>query len=54
MQRFGAPPSYPNLRIPGLNVPFADGSFPGFTRLDEVMKKGVGNKLKNSSTNSEY
>ena len=25
MQRYGPPPSYPNLKIPGLNAPIPDG-----------------------------
>jgi hypothetical protein len=25
MQRYGAPPSYPNLKIPGINQPILDG-----------------------------
>ena len=25
MQRFGPPPSYPNLKIPGLNAPIPEG-----------------------------
>lgn len=25
MQRYGPPPSYPNLRIPGLNAPIPEG-----------------------------
>lgn len=30
MQRFGPPPSYPHLRIPGINAPMPEGSqFPG-------------------------
>jgi len=30
MQRFGSPPSYPHLRIPGINAPMPEGSqFPG-------------------------
>lgn len=30
MQRFGPPPSYPNLRIPGLNAPIPEGAQWGF------------------------
>ncbi|KAJ3385695.1 hypothetical protein HDU92_002922 [Lobulomyces angularis] len=30
MQRYGPPPSYPNLRIPGLNAPIPDGAQWGF------------------------
>ncbi|KAG8897954.1 hypothetical protein FRB99_007773 [Tulasnella sp. 403] len=30
MQRFGPPPSYPTLRIPGLNAPIPDGAQWGF------------------------
>ncbi|PWN36132.1 DUF382-domain-containing protein, partial [Meira miltonrushii] len=30
MQRFGPPPSYPQLRIPGLNAPIPDGAQWGF------------------------
>lgn len=30
MQRFGPPPSYPNLRIPGLNAPIPDGATFGY------------------------
>lgn len=30
MQRYGAPPSYPTLRIPGLNAPIPDGAQWGF------------------------
>ncbi len=26
MQKYGPPPSYPNLKIPGLNVPLKDGN----------------------------
>jgi len=25
MQRYGPPPSYPNLKIPGLNAPIPEG-----------------------------
>ena len=28
MQRYGPPPSYPGLRIPGLNSPLPPGSVP--------------------------
>ena len=28
MQRFGPPPSYPTLRIPGLNAPIPEGYVP--------------------------
>jgi splicing factor 3B subunit 2 len=31
MQRFGPPPSYPNMRIPGVNAPIPPGSSWGFT-----------------------
>jgi splicing factor 3B subunit 2 len=31
MQRFGPPPSYPNLRIPGVNAPIPPGAAWGFT-----------------------
>ena len=30
MQRYGPPPSYPNLRIPGLNAPIPDGCSFGY------------------------
>lgn len=30
MQRFGPPPSYPTLRIPGLNAPIPEGSVISF------------------------
>ncbi|CAD6573969.1 MAG: hypothetical protein CYPHOPRED_005251 [Cyphobasidiales sp. Tagirdzhanova-0007] len=30
MQRFGPPPSYPNLRVPGLNAPIPEGAQWGF------------------------
>lgn len=30
MQRFGPPPSYPNLKIPGLNAPIMEGSSYGY------------------------
>ncbi|GAA5919701.1 hypothetical protein JCM5296_005645, partial [Sporobolomyces johnsonii] len=30
MQRYGPPPSYPNLRIPGLNAPIPEGAAWGF------------------------
>mmetsp|Transcript_20394 Transcript_20394/g.25330 ORF Transcript_20394/g.25330 Transcript_20394/m.25330 type:complete len:545 (+) Transcript_20394:43-1677(+) len=30
MQRFGPPPAYPNLRIPGLNAPIPDGASFGY------------------------
>jgi hypothetical protein len=30
MQRYGPPPSYPNLKIPGLNAPIPDGSSFGY------------------------
>mmetsp|Transcript_11933 Transcript_11933/g.35856 ORF Transcript_11933/g.35856 Transcript_11933/m.35856 type:complete len:549 (-) Transcript_11933:135-1781(-) len=30
MQRYGPPPSYPNLRIPGLNAPIPDGATFGY------------------------
>ena len=30
MQRFGPPPSYPTLRIPGLNAPIPEGAQWGF------------------------
>lgn len=30
MQRFGPPPSYPNLKIPGLNAPIPEGAQWGF------------------------
>lgn len=30
MQRYGAPPSYPNLKIPGLNAPLPEGASWGF------------------------
>jgi splicing factor 3B subunit 2 len=39
MQRYGPPPSYPSLKIPGLNAPLADGSSFGFfynRALDEA------------------
>ncbi len=29
MQRYGPPPSYPNLRIPGLNAPIPNGAGEG-------------------------
>mmetsp|Transcript_10369 Transcript_10369/g.8925 ORF Transcript_10369/g.8925 Transcript_10369/m.8925 type:complete len:89 (+) Transcript_10369:1041-1307(+) len=35
MQRYGPPPSYPNLKIPGLNAPLADGTYLGYKNLDE-------------------
>lgn len=30
MQRYGPPPSYPRLKIPGLNVPIPDGCSFGY------------------------
>jgi len=36
MQRYGPPPSYPYLKIPGLNAPLPDGSGYGGRLLDEV------------------
>src|SRR5690606_17554045 len=30
MQRYGPPPSYPNLKIPGLNAPIPEGSRWGY------------------------
>ena len=30
MQRYGLPPSYPNLRIPGLNAPLPPGATYGY------------------------
>lgn len=30
MQRYGPPPSYPSLKIPGLNVPIPDGCSFGY------------------------
>ena len=30
MQRYGPPPSYPNLKIPGLNAPIPEGATYGF------------------------
>ena len=39
MQRYGPPPSYPNLKIPGLNSPLPDGAHYGmyFNRpVDDV------------------
>lgn len=30
MQRYGPPPSYPNLRIPGLNAPLPAGASYGY------------------------
>jgi len=30
MQRYGPPPSYPNLRIPGLNCPIPEGCAFGY------------------------
>merc|ERR1719350_1756027 len=30
MQRYGPPPSYPNLKIPGLNAPIPDGCSFGY------------------------
>ena len=30
MQRYGPPPSYPNLKIPGLNAPIPEGARYGF------------------------
>lgn len=30
MQRYGPPPSYPHLKIPGLNAPMPDGSSFGY------------------------
>lgn len=30
MQRYGPPPSYPNLKIPGLNAPLPPGATYGF------------------------
>jgi len=30
MQRYGPPPSYPNLRIPGLNAPIPEGAVWGY------------------------
>lgn len=30
MQRYGPPPSYPNLKIPGLNAPIPDGAQWGY------------------------
>ena len=36
--RYGPPPSYPNLKIPGLNAPIPDGCrYPSFTK--EIAKK---------------
>jgi len=35
MQRYGPPPSYPYLKIPGLNAPLPDGSGYGGRLLDE-------------------
>ena len=30
MQRYGPPPSYPNLKIPGLNAPIPEGCSFGY------------------------
>ena len=30
MQRFGPPPSYPDIKIPGLNAPIPPGKMYGF------------------------
>lgn len=45
MQRFGPPPSYPSLRIPGLNAPIPEGAQWGYhpggwgrPPIDEVIK----------------
>ncbi len=33
MQRYGPPPAYPNLRIPGVNAPIPESVSYGFGRL---------------------
>lgn len=38
MQRYGPPPSYPNLKIPGLNAPIPDVSVLTFFTSDDFQE----------------
>ena len=57
MQRYGPPPSYPNLKIPGLNAPIPDGCSFGYHAggwgkppVDEVGKPLYGDVFGTSDT----
>lgn len=55
MQRFGTPPAYPHLRIPGLNAPMPEGSS-GWGNNDKAMYSDPSNSMKNrfAAMDSEY
>lgn len=58
MQRFGTPPAYPHLRIPGLNAPMPEGStgFASWGNNDKAMYTDPSNSMKNrfAAMDSEY
>ena len=49
MQKYGPPPSYPNLKIPGLNVPLANGNPYNiyYESMDEKTKQAYYNSTMN-------
>lgn len=55
MQRFGTPPAYPHLRIPGLNAPMPEGSN-SFGGWDKAIYSDPSSSLKNrfAAMDSEY
>ena len=56
MQRFGTPPAYPHLRIPGLNAPMPEGSNFVSGMSDKAMYSDPFNSMKNrfAAMDSEY
>lgn len=54
MQRFGTPPAYPHLRIPGLNAPIPEGN--SFGGWDKAIYSDPSSSLKNrfAAMDSEY
>jgi len=53
MQRFGPPPSYPHLKIPGLNTSLSDSQYFYFSKhnQDEAISKLIGNLNPNFKSN---
>ena len=58
MQRFGTPPAYPHLKIPGLNAPVPEGSigYNSWGNNDKAMYSDPFNSMKNrfAAMDSEY
>ena len=58
MQRFGTPPAYPHLRIPGLNAPMPEGAmgYGSWGENDKTLYSDPSNSMKNrfAAMDSEY